>query len=319
MQKHIRAGIGNINRIASGRKLYTEALNPYFGYFYTIKKSLVKQTTKYQQIELIDTDEFGKVLLLDEITQVAERNDYDYHETMVHPALCSHPNPRSVLVVGGGDGGILREVLKYSSVKRVEVAELDDGVIEFSKKYLQSVNGGSFDDPRVHVNVVDGRKFVTSCKSLFDIVIMDMTDPFGPSRLLYTKEFFKSVKRSFRDENGIFVMHSESPVARPHAFASIQKTLKSVFPNVNPLYLYIQMYAVLWSVTLSSQNCNASLVKPATIDRRLAKNKLDGLRVYNGATHISMQAEFPYISQILKGPARIITDAKPDFPDDFIS
>lgn len=319
MQKHIRAGIGNVNRIASGRKLYTEALNPYFGYFYTIKKSLIKEKTRYQEVELVDTDEFGKVLLLDEITQVAERNDYDYHETMVHPALCSHPNPESVLVIGGGDGGIMREVLKHSSVKKLAIAELDDGVIEFSRKYLSSVHNGCFDDPRVTINIIDGRKFTKNHKGEFDVVIMDMTDPFGPSKMLYTKEFFKAIKRSFRDPNGIFVMHSESPVSRPQAFACIQKTLRSVFVNVNPFYLYIHMYAVLWSITLSSDSINASLVKPAIIDKRLTINNLNGLRVYNGATHISMQAEFPYISQILKGPARIITDAKPDFPDDFIS
>lgn len=319
MQKHIRAGIGNVRRIAPDRKLYTEALNPFFGYFYTIKKSLMKEKTKYQEIELIDTDEFGKVLLLDEITQVAEKNDYDYHETMVHPALCSHPKPHSILVIGGGDGGILREVLKHKSVKRAVIAEIDEGVIAFSKKYLTSVHNGCFDDPRVGVNIVDGRKFVEAHKGEFDVVIMDMTDPFGPSRMLYTKEFFKVVKSSLRDSNGIFVMHTESPVSRPLAFACIQKTLRSVFPNVNPMYLYIHMYAVLWSITLSSENTNASLIKSAAVDKRLAKNNLNGLRVYNGATHVSMQAQFPYISQILKRPARTITDAKPDFPDDFIS
>ena len=319
MQKHIRTGIGNIKRIAPGRQLYTEALNPYFGYFYTIKKSLLKEKTKYQEIELVDTDEFGKVLLLDEITQVAEKNDYDYHETMVHPALCSHPKPQSILVIGGGDGGILREVLKHLSVKRATIAEIDDGVIAFSKKYLSSVNNGCFEDSRVIVNIVDGRKFVEAHKGEFDIVIMDMTDPFGPSKMLYTKEFFKAVKRSLKDSNGIFVMHSESPVSRPEAFTCIQKTLRSVFTNVNPMYLYIHMYAVLWSITLSSEKINASLIKPAAVDKRLAKNNLNGLHVYNGATHVSMQVEFPYIRQILKRSSRIITDAKPDFPDDFIS
>lgn len=319
MQKHIRAGIGKVDRIAPGRNLYTEALNPYFGYFYTIKKSLRKAKTRYQEIELVDTDEFGKVLLLDNITQVAERNDYDYHETMVHPAICSHPKTESVLVIGGGDGGIVREVLKYPCVKRVEIAELDDGVIEFSKKYLGSVHKGCFDDPRLHINVVDGRMFIEQHKGVFDIIIMDMTDPFGPSKMLYTREFFRSVKRSLKGPNGIFVMHTESPVSRPQAFSCIQKTLKSVFLNVNPMYLYIQMYAVLWSITLSSDTVNASTIKPAVIDKRLVKNNIRDLQVYNGVTHGSMQVEFPYIRQILNRPVRIITDAKPDFPDDFIS
>ena len=125
-----------MERVAKKRGVYTEALNPYFGYYYTIKKSLRKTSTKYQKMELVDTDEFGKVLLLDDITQVVEKNHFMYHEPMVHPALCAHPDPQNILVVGGGDGGILGEVLKYPTVKRVELAELDEGVIRFSRKYL---------------------------------------------------------------------------------------------------------------------------------------------------------------------------------------
>jgi spermidine synthase len=318
MQKHFRTGV-EATADTTRRRVFTEALNPFFGYFYTIKKSLHKEKTKYQQLELVDTDEFGTVLLIDNITQVAERNDAHYHEPMVHPAFCSHPKPENVLVIGGGDGGILREVLKYSTVKRVDLAELDQEVINFSKKYLGSVHKGCFDDPRIKTHVVDGRKYTEAHPGEYDIIIMDMTDPYGPSRMLYTRDFFKKINKAFRNKNGIFVMHSESPVSRPGAFSSIQKTLNSVFNNVNPLYLYIQMYAVLWSVTLCSQTIDASAVKAATIDKKLIKNGIGNLQVYSGATHLSMQVEFPYINQILKRPARIITDVKPDFPDDFIS
>jgi len=308
-----------MDRLAKRRKLYHEALNPHFGYFYTVKKTLRKASTKFQKIELIDTDEFGKVLLLDDVTQVAEKNDFMYHEPMVHPAMCCHPKPQSVLVVGGGDGGTVREVLKYPSVKRVELAELDEGVIRFSRKYLDSVHGGSFDDPRVNVNVTDGRKFTEEHPGEFDVVIMDMTDPFGPSKMLYTKEYYRIVKRAMRDRAGIFVMHSESPVARPAAFACIQKTLASVYKNVNPLYTYIQMYAILWSVTVSSDGINIAGVKPAAIDKKLAKLGIKGLKLYNGASQASMLTPYPYISDILSRPAaRVITDAAPDFPDNFL-
>lgn len=319
MQKHIRTGIGTMSRLAQERKLFSEALNPFFGYFYTVKKSLRKAQTKFQKIELVETDEFGRVLLIDNITQVAEKNDYHYHEPMVHPALCSHPKPESVLVIGGGDGGIAREVLKYPVVKRLEIAELDDGVIEFSRKYLKTVHCDAFKDKRLHVNIEDGRKFTHDHKGEFDVIIMDMTDPFGPSKMLYTKDFFKEVKQAFRDKNGIFVMHSESPVSRPKAFSCIQKTLGSVFANVNPFYLYIQMYAVLWSITVSSDNVDLESVKCKDIDKKLKFYGIDNLQVYSGSTHSSMQVPFPYISQILKRSARIITDVNPDFPDDFIS
>lgn len=319
MQKHFRAGIGGLDRIAKGRRLYAEALNPYFGYFYTVKKTLAKRKTRHQEIRLIDTDEFGRVLLLDDVTQVAEKNDCDYHEPMVHPAFCSHPRPESVLVIGGGDGGILREVLKYPCVKNVEVAELDDGVIEFSRRHLAAIHGRSFDDPRVRIAVSDGRRYVEEHPGRFDIVIMDMTDPSGPSVLLYTREFFNLVKRSFRDKNGLFVMHTESPVSRPKAFSCIQKTLRASFSHVNPFYLYIQMYAVLWSITLCGETAGGMRRGAAAIDTKLARYGIRDLKVYSGATHVSMRTPFPYIEKLLGAPGRIITDAKPEFPDDFLS
>ncbi|MDG5815269.1 polyamine aminopropyltransferase [Chitinispirillales bacterium ANBcel5] len=299
-------------------RVFKEALNPHFGYYYTVKETLKKTKTKYQNIELIDTEEFGRVLLLDNITQVVESNEFMYHEPMVHPAMCSHPDPQSVLVIGGGDGGILREVLKYPTVKRVEHAELDEGVINFSKEYLTSVHAGSFDDPRVNINVTDGRKYADEHPGEFDVVIMDMTDPFGPSKMLYTNDFFRIIKRSFKDRAGMFVMHSESPISRPVAFGCITKTLGSTFAHVNPLYTYIQMYAVLWSISLSSDEVDIASIKASTIESRLKQYGIENLKLYNGATHGSMLVTYPYIEEILKQPARIITDAEPDFPDNFI-
>jgi len=275
--------------------------------------------TAYQQIELIETDEFGKVLLLDNITQLGERNDQSYHEPMVHPALCSHPKPESVLVIGGGDGGILREVFRHSAVKRVQLVELDEGVISFAKKHLSSFHRNAFDDPRLELTIADGRSFIQNHPKEFDVIIMDMTDPFGPSKMLYTSNFFRMVKKALRNDKGMFVMHSESPVSRPTAFACINKTLKSVFPEVAVLYLYIQMYGTLWSVSVCSPTIDISTLSASTINRKLARSGIGNLQVYNGATHQSMQTAFPFVSEILRKPARIITDRRPDFPDDFIS
>jgi spermidine synthase len=295
-----------------------EALNPYFGYFYTVKRSLQKRTTRFQNLQLIDTDELGKVLVIDDITQVAEKNDAYYHEPMVHPALCSHPKPEHVLVIGGGDGGILREVLKYPCVKSVELAELDDGVIGFSKKHMPALSSGAFDDPRLRIVVTEGRHYTEKNRGRYDIVIMDMTDPSGPSRMLYTREFFGAVRRSFRNKNGIFVMHTESPVTRPKGFSCIQRTLRESFLHVTPFYLFIQMYGTMWSVTMCSDSIDGSRLA-ARIDARIAKNRIGPLRVYSGATHGSMQVPFPFIRTLLAADAPIITDAKPDFPDDFIA
>jgi spermidine synthase len=300
------------------KRIHSEWLNERNGFFYTVRKSIHSCSTAFQKLDLVDTEEFGRVLILDGITQIAQSNEFQYHEPMVHPALCTHPNPRNVLVIGAGDGALLREVLKYPTVKTVDLAELDEGVIEFSKKYLKSVHLGSFSDPRVRVNIVDGRKFVQEHPGCFDVVIMDMTDPFGPSKYLYTKDFFLLIKRSLRTSNGVFCMHTESPIMRPDTFASIQKTLNSVFKYTRPFYIYIQMYAALWSITVASNGADAAAQSAATIDKKLEKYKIRGLKIYNGEVHRAAQVAFPYISDILRRRARVITDKRPDMPDDII-
>jgi spermidine synthase len=174
------------------------------------------------------------------------------------------------------------------------------------------MNDHSLDDPRVVIHITDGRKFVEARPGRYDVVIMDMTDPGGPSKFLYTKEFFAAVKRSLRNEHGVFVMHTESPVSRPEIFNRIIKTLQSVFPNVVPLYIYIQMYAVLWSIGLASASGSAATVTPPTVDRRLTRYGISGLKVFNGSTMAAMRVAYPYIQDILKTPVPLITDKSPD-------
>lgn len=304
----------SIKRRGDGYQV-TEWHNPHFGFCYTASRRLYAGRSLFQKIDILKTREFGRILLLDNVTQVSERKDWMYHEPMVHPAMCCHPAPHNVLVIGGGDGGALREVLKYRVVRRVVFAELDAEVVALSRRHLKSVNAGAFDDPRVEMVISDGRRYVERNPGQFDIVIMDMTDPFGPSRMLYTREFFASVKRSFRNARGMFVMHGESPVVRPSAFACVQKTLRSVFRHVGTLYLYVQMYAMLWSIAVSSDTADIARPTPAAIDARLRANRIRGLQVYSGATHRAMQVAFPYVRGILRTAGRVITDRAPDFRD----
>ncbi len=304
----------------TGRSLLiTEWLNDGFGFFYTARRRLFRGRSKHQRIDVVDSDEFGPTLLLDNITQVVSKNDYLYHEPMVHPAMCCHPRPRDVLVIGGGDGGVLREVLKYRGVRRVSLVELDAEVVEFSARYLRGINRGAFRDPRVDLVIGDGREFVGRNTGRFDVVIMDMTDPFGPSKMLYTKEFFTAVKRAFRDRRGVFVMHGESPVVRPVAHNCVRKTLKAVFAHVCPLYLYVQMYAVLWSVMVCSDTVNIRMKTQGAVERRLRASGIRGLKVYTGATHHAMQVVYPYLEDVYRGPGRVITDRRPAFSDNIHS
>ncbi len=300
--------------MSSERKLH-EHLNDHHGFFYSVSRSLYKGRTKYQEIELIETPEFGTVLLLDGITQVTEKGDEQYHEPMVHYPLIAHDDPQRVLIIGGGDGGTLREVLKHP-VREVDFIELDEEVVAFSREHLQSVHQGAFDDPRVNLQFLDGRAWVADHAGRYDAVIMDMTDPFGPSRMLYTREFYQLVSSSFRDERGVFTMHSESPVARPVAFRCITETLGTVFPVVRSAYSYIQMYATYWSFAISSRATDIASLSESDVQNRLDARGISGLRVIDAATWGAFQVAPPYVTAI-PHDVPVITDAEPVFPDHF--
>lgn len=299
--------------MASKPRYIVEALNPNFGYFYRAGKTLHTSKTKFQSIEVIDSEEFGRVMLLDGVTQVTSRNEFLYHEPMVHPALVGHPHPTDVLIIGAGDGGILREVLKHDTVERAVMAELDGGVVDFCVKLMPEISQGAFADPRTKLEIGDGRKFVEKTKQKFDVVIMDMTDPFGPAVMLYTKEFFNAVKKTFKTPDGIFVMHTESPIARPRTFQQCHRTLAQVFKYRRTFYLYIHMYAVLWSVTVCSDTVDVTTFTAVDIGVRLNARGVSGLKCYNGATHQSMLTPMPFVQDLLDDldSVPVITDKKP--------
>jgi len=304
------------------------------GWFYGAGRTIYAGRTEFQEIELLETEEFGTTLLLDGATQVMEKNEFQYHEPMVHLALLAHPEPQRVLVIGGGDGGILREVLKHPSVNNVDFVELDREVAEFSRTHLSSLNGGAFDDRRVRTHFADGRSFVEDAAARgaaspgdtlrgvapregYDIVIMDMTDPAGPSLMLYTAEFFRSVKAILRDDLAFFVMHSESPEARPEAFARIRRTLDSVFPTVRGAYTYIRMYGTLWSFAICSQGADPTDVGADEAGLRLAERGIRGLKLVSAESWPAFFPRYPYVEALLEGDGPISTDADPAFPDSF--
>ena len=299
------------------QRYFCERLNPHFGYFYTVKETLHKEQTQFQELEIIDTEEFGRVMLLDGITQVVEKNEYLYREPMVHPALAAHPDPQSVCVIGAGDGGIMREVLKHNPQTAIQ-CELDPAVIDACKQYVPNISQGAFEDPRCRLELGDGRKFIEETEERFDTVIMDMTDPFGPSTMLYTQEFFQAIKNTLRDEHGYFVMHCESPIARPVAYQQILNTLGKVYRYQHVVYIYIQMYSVLWSIVISSDNETVPNISEDEIKKHLHERGINDLRVYNPQTHHAMQAEYPFVSEIREAAAGlpVITDAKPTFEDE---
>jgi spermidine synthase len=177
-------------------------------YSYEVQRVLYSSRTKFGSIKVLESSFFGRMLVLNNVVQLTEWDEYLYHEMLVHVPLHANPEVNSVLIVGGGDGGSLREVLKHQNVKRVTLVEIDDGVIEVSKKFLPALSTG-FLDSRVNVVIADGADFLASTQDRFDVIILDSTDPVGVSKSLFSDDFFSLAFSSLNSE-GIFVTQSES-------------------------------------------------------------------------------------------------------------
>jgi len=296
-----------------------ENISAYSGVYFTVKEHLASMQTQYQKAEFVDTETYGKAMLLDECMQVTERWEYRYHEPLVHPSMLTSPSPKRVLLIGGGDGGSLREILRYKSVESVDFAELDPDVVAFSKKYFPSIHCGAFDDPRVSFHYGDGRAFVESAaEKSYDIIIMDMTDPVGPAGGLYTAEFFSMVKKLFRDKDAIFSMHGESPVAWPEASACIGATLSAAFANVSTAVCYVPMYGTLWSFKYASDSAVPKLSDCDIIEKRQAERLNEPLIIVNKEMWPALFAKDPVIIEAESHPLRrVITDSDPVFPGIF--
>ncbi|MBF0564595.1 MAG: polyamine aminopropyltransferase [Nitrospirae bacterium] len=225
---------------------------------YEVEDILYKGKSKYQEISVIKNPFFGKMLLLDNIVQITERDELFYHEMLTHVLMYAHPNPKRVVVIGGGDGGIVREVLKHKTVEKVYFVEIDDLVIKVSREFFPTVSC-AVDDPRVDIKIMDGAEFVKSAKDI-DVVIVDSTDVIGFARTLFTKEFFNNVK-SAMTENGMFVTHTESLHHHKEVVVEMQESLHRVFPVVDLYTVCIATYPGNWwafavgSLKLNPREC----------------------------------------------------------------
>jgi spermidine synthase len=189
---------------------------------------LYDSRTEHQWLRLFETPRFGRVLTLDGVTQVTEGDEFIYHEMMAHVPILAHGAARRVLIVGGGDGGVAREVLRHRSVERVTMVEIDAGVVEFSKQYLPGVSAGAFDDARLELVISDGAAFVRDSRDRFDVVISDSTDPMGPGEVLFTEGFYANVKRRL-NEGGIFVTQNGVPFQQADELRNTMRAFRALF------------------------------------------------------------------------------------------
>ncbi len=214
-------------------------------YAYDVEEVLYVGKSKFQEIKVIKNPYFGRMLILDDVVQLTERDEFFYHEMLTHVVLHAHPHPRKAVVIGGGDGGAVREVLKHKSIEKVYFVEIDEEVIKVSKKFFPSVSSG-VDAPRVEIKIMDGAEFMRKRKtSDIDAVIIDSTDIIGFARSLFTDEFFTTVKECMNDE-GMFVTHTESLHFHKDMVIEIQEVLRRVFPVVDLYTAPIATYPGNW-------------------------------------------------------------------------
>lgn len=195
--------------------------------------------TNFQEICLARTKSHGRMLILDGAIQCTEKDEAGYQEMISHPALYSHPNPRQVLIIGGGDGGVVREVAKHSCVEKIDLVEIDEEVINFSKKHLPAL-ASKLDDPRVRINCQDGSEFIKQNKP-YDVIIVDTSDPYGPATPLFGEEFFRNAHAALT-EKGIFVMQGESMHYHLPLIAQVQKRLGTSFSRVQYYHTQVSSY-----------------------------------------------------------------------------
>ncbi len=275
-----------------------ERLNDASGVYFEARL-VERRQTPFQLLEVYETPELGRIFRLDGFNMTSERDEFFYHENLVHPAACAHRHPRSALVIGGGDGGSSEELLKHSTIERVHMAELDPEVIEVAKSQFGKVHRGAFDDPRLEVTVGDGLAYLRTTEARYDLVCMDLTDPVGPSVDLYSPATFALAQRAMAPDAAI-VLHIGSPFSHPDRVRSTLANLRQVFPRVATYFVHIPLYGSIWGFACGSQTLDPRDVEPDEIDRRLAQRGVGDLQYYNGEVHKAMFALPNYVKELVR-------------------
>ena len=257
--------------------------------------------TEFQRLEWHHTRSLGRTLSLDGAFMLSERDEFIYHECMVHVPALAHAAPRSALVMGGGDGCTARELLKYKSIERIVIAELDPAVIASCRQHLAIVNQGALDDSRVKIVIGDAMKTLTDHAETFDLIVMDLTDPDdaadSPSKALYSKASFELI-RSRLSPNGLMTAHIGSPFYHPERFSKTLADLRGVFPHVCAYKAFMPIYGAEWGMACASNQTDPRTLNEEEISTRLGARTITDLRFYTPRVHASLFAWPAYAEKL---------------------
>lgn len=253
-----------------------------------LKRYILSVKTRFQNVELVETKEFGRVVILDKKIQSAEKDEFIYHEALVHPAMILHPNPEKVLILGGGEGATLREVLKHPVVRQVVMIDIDGEFVDLCKRYLNKWHMNSFDDPRLQLIIEDAMNYVKKTNTTYDVIIADISDPVegGPAMSIYTNRFYTLVKKVLK-KDGIFVTHATAVdyLEDKKSCKEIFKAVKNAFPLSAFYFEYVPSFSSLWAFAMGSLRYDPHKIALPVIKKRIKTRGLKNLLYYDDETH----------------------------------
>ena len=299
----------------NGHRWFKEWFTPHESHSHRIRKYLVKTRTSFQSAVLADTHSFGRCLILDGEMQSAELDEFIYHEALVHPSLLLHPNPREILVMGGGEGATVREILKHRTVRRATMVDIDGEVVEFCRKYLTAWHQGSLENPRTRLIIADAKRFIETTSERFDVIFSDLPSPIkgGPAYQLYTVEFYRVLKRRLAPGGVLALQAGSGNLLQIDFHKILAATLRGIFRIVLAYYAHIPSFDVPWAFLLCSDTRNPKDLSARKINRLLKKRVRGKLKFYDGETHVGLFNVPRHFRRIIEQERRVITRKNPVF------
>ena len=260
---------------------------------------LYDSETDHQRLRVFENAKFGRVLTLDGVVQTTEGDEFMYHEMLAHVPILAHGAARRVLIVGGGDGGMAREVLRHESVEHCTMVEIDAGVVDFSKEYLPALSNGVFDDPRLDLVIADGAAFMAERHQPFDVIIVDSTDPIGPGEVLFTDSFYGHASRLLTPD-GILVTQNGVPFMQPDELRGTMRAFKTLFPDRGCYLTHVPSYAGgPMALGWGAMSDKARKVSAEVLAERFAAARLT-TRYYTPEVHRAAFALPAYVAALLE-------------------
>ena len=287
------------------KEMWYETLHAGFGQYFSVDNVLYRENTEHQDLVIFENAALGRVMALDGVVQTTERDEFIYHEMMTHVPLLAHGAAKRVLIIGGGDGAMLREVSRHKSVEHITMVEIDAGVVNFCQQYLPNHSAGAYDDPRLNLVIDDGVNFVATCSDKFDVIISDCTDPIGPGESLFTSAFYAGCKRCL-NENGIFVAQNGVCFLQQEEAVNSHRKLSHYFGDVSFYQAAIPTYyGGIMTFAWASDNPALRQLDAATLQARFDAAGLQ-CRYYNPTIHTGSFALPQYLLNALDERSRIL-------------